>query len=117
MWHKQRRFVVNNVTRDELFDKFTGDVSTWCLCQGWRCEGLLWLNDSLSENGAQEYAVVRESDMSQVESVTVSWMSQKRLRDFINEFPAQDDHLNLGPVTNQLDTPGEHRAIRCPLCA
>ena len=118
MWHKQRRFVVADVANyQELLDKFKGEVGTWCLCNGFRCQGYLWLNDSLSENGAQEYAVVREADLTQVESVTVSWMSRAELAEFMRLFVSDGLVLELGVVTNRIDTVEEHRKARCPLCA
>ena len=118
MWHKQRKFVVADVaSAEELLDKFKGEVGTWCLCNGWRCQGCLWLNDSLSENGAQEYAVVREADMTQVESVTVSWMSREELGQFLRSLASQENPLILEVVTNTIESGEEHRRSRCPLCA
>ncbi len=58
---------------------------TWTKCTGLRWNGWLLLNDSFSEDGAQEYAVVRESDMVQVESLTVSWMSKDELLKLMQE--------------------------------
>jgi len=118
MWHKRRKFVVADVASpEELLDKFKGEVGTWCRCNGWRCQGYLWLNDSLSENGAQEYAVVREADMMQVESVTVSWMRREELGQFIRSLASQENPLHLEMVTNAIESGEEHRRSRCPLCA
>ena len=40
---------------------------------------MLWLNDSTGPDGAQEYAVVREEDLMQVESIPASWCSEDEL--------------------------------------
>jgi hypothetical protein len=73
MIHHQRTFGVITVQSvGELVDNLT--EHTWTLCTGFSFEGLLFLNDSFSEDGAQEYAVVRNG--RQIESLTVSWMSR-----------------------------------------
>ena len=76
MIHESRRFhlvVVDSV--GQLVDDFK--KYTWTLCTGFSLQGFLFLNDSFSEDGAQEYAVVR--DGQQIESITVSWMSRAEL--------------------------------------
>lgn len=73
MLHQHRRFGVITVQSvGELVENLT--EHTWTLCTGFSLQGLLFLNDSFSEDGAQEYAVVR--DGRQIESLTVSWMSR-----------------------------------------
>ena len=116
MWHRNRTFNVVDLSEpEELLEKLK--EHTWTLCAGWRLNGWLWLNDSLSEDGAHEYAVVHEQTMIQWESLTISWMSPEDVIAFIRMF-------NVGtapgpffpnPVTNKLDTPEEHG--RCHLCA
>jgi hypothetical protein len=44
--------------------------SRWTLCTGFAFQGLVFLNESVSEDGAQEYAVVRGE--RQMESLTIS---------------------------------------------
>jgi hypothetical protein len=76
MIHKNRAFHVATIeSADELAEKFTNH--TWTLCTGFRYRGYLFLNDSFSEDGASEFAVVRESDGLQVESVTFGWCSRE----------------------------------------
>ena len=78
MLHKNRVFGVKTYdSLDALADALF--QYTWVKCAGLRWGDWLLLNDSFSEDGAQEYAVVRESDMVQVESLTVSWMSKDEL--------------------------------------
>lgn len=77
--HKSRVWSVADVPDlDQLVEKLV--EHTWTGCQGFRWRGLLWLNDSTGADGAQEYAVVREEDLAQVESLTVSWMTRDELR-------------------------------------
>ena len=52
----------------ELVENLT--ERTWPLCTGFSLQEIFFLNDSFSEAGAQEYAVVR--DGRQIESLTVS---------------------------------------------
>jgi hypothetical protein len=48
---------------------------TWSGCTGYHLDEYLFLNDSFSPDGAQEFAVYRISDgqFTQIESITVSW--------------------------------------------
>lgn len=75
MIHKNRRWKITDVaTLEELSKKLI--CHSWCLCTGFRVivgarTELLVLNDSFSEDGAQEFAILR--DGVQVESLTVSW--------------------------------------------
>jgi hypothetical protein len=68
-------------TPAELAEKLT--QYTWTLCTAWRLGDLLFLNDSLSEDGAGEWAVVR--DGRQIESITFGWCDQTRALEYITE--------------------------------
>jgi hypothetical protein len=116
MFHQNRRFVVADIARaGDLVQKFKGPIQTWTLCTGWRYKGWLWLNDSLSENGAQEYAVVKEADMVQWESITVSWATEEFLRKFIQDLEQGEiEGPYYGGVANRIETPEQHG--RCELC-
>jgi hypothetical protein len=57
---------------------------------GFRFGGYLWLNDSTLPSGLQEYAVVRERDGLQVESVTVAWVFPEVLTLMITAAAAGD---------------------------
>ena len=80
MIHHHRTFGVGVVgSLDELVEKLT--EHTWTLCTCFAYQGLLFANDSFSEDGAQEYAVYKED--RQIESLTVSWMTRESLREVI----------------------------------
>jgi len=110
MLHHHRRFAVTVVPSiEELTEKLT--EHTWTLCTCFAYQGLLLANDSFSEDGAQEYAVYK--DARQVESLTVSWMTQERLREVI-EALLRGEYTEYGPVAPLHTEPAsEHR---CSLC-
>ena len=89
---------------------------TWTRCTAFELRTspdaapLLFLNDSFSEDGAQEYAVVREG--RQIESVTFSWCSRAEACDTI-AWLARGGGGDYGPVTVHLEPAATHR---CPLC-
>jgi hypothetical protein len=90
----------------------------WTTCTGFRHAGYLFLNDATSENGAQEYAVVKEATGQQVESLTVSWMEYPQVLAHITAATAGEyDDLNLGVVdlAGRCQSPAEHG--RCHACA
>lgn len=75
MLHKRRRFGVSEVqSAEELAKKLT--EHSWTCCTGFAFSGLLFLNDATSPDGAQEYAVVNEDTLEQIESVTFGWMKR-----------------------------------------
>ena len=79
MIHDKRRFQIKTCeSQEELIEQLT--QHSWTLCTGFRFDGFLWLNDAFSEDGAQEYAVILEKKMMQVESITVSWSTPEKLK-------------------------------------
>ena len=50
---------------------------TWCGCDAFELSGYLFLNDSTSADGAQEFAAMKregtDGSMVQIESITFSW--------------------------------------------
>lgn len=77
MMHRSRTFKVVDVSAEQLVASLSEPA--WTLCTAFRCGAYLWLNDATHEDGAAEYAVVRESDMAQVESITASWCTREQL--------------------------------------
>lgn len=117
--HQKRRWYVQPVSSaEDLAEKLT--EHSWTLCTGFHLGGYLFLNDATSENGAQEYAVLKplsEGGHVQVESITFSWCTRDQALELIREVLAGkfDAEAAFGPVFPALDTPEAHG--RCPLCA
>lgn len=70
MYHRNRKWAVTDVDSPEELAKNLTDW-IWTGCTGFRCRGYLFLNDSFSGDSIPEYGVVRESDLKQVESLTI----------------------------------------------
>ena len=112
MIHKHRTFCITPVPDLlTLVDKLT--AHTWTTCTGFAWQNLLLLNDSFSENGAQEYTVIR--DGYEIESLTVSWMTQETLTHTLIDLATDPDPRIYGTLTNPLETPAQHR--HCLACA
>lgn len=101
----------------ELAEKLT--ERTWTLCTGFRHRGYLYLNDSFSENGAQEYGVINEKTGKQVESITFSWCNYDEALAYIKDisegkydYQAWDSGVDL---SKQIQAPEQHGT--CPFCA
>lgn len=58
----------------------------YCGCVGFRCGRLLWLNDSSCGGNIQEWAVVRESDGRQCETISVGWIDKEDMVKEIIEY-------------------------------
>jgi hypothetical protein len=72
----------------ELADKLTS--TTWCLCNGFRIGDVIFINDSTSEDGAAEFAVIEvDSEQpthgKQIESITFGWLH--------DDVPAALEHI------------------------
>jgi hypothetical protein len=88
---------------------------TWTGCTGYQLDEYLFLNDSFSPDGAQEFAVFRKSDgkFIQIESITIfSWsFSENHLEDVLTQ--AMQSQLSIGSYELQLEDAEIHR---CHLC-
>jgi len=115
LFPRRDRVVIEVESAVVLAEKLT--QHTWCGCNGFRLGGYLFLNDSTSPDGAQEFAVVRESDMRQVESITFSWCRQDEAQKYIERSIAGEfDHVMNSPVDrNTIQSPEEHG--HCCHCA
>lgn len=121
MFHKTRTWCVSpKGTPEEVARLLT--ESTWTLCTALEHGGYLFLNDSTSEDGAQEYAVVKKPtepgrQYMQVESITFGWCSYDQALGYVRQALAGHyDALDfVRAVDPRLDPAAEHR--RCPLCA
>ena len=121
MMHKRRRWCVSLAESPE---KLASDLTerTWTLCTGLEFQGYLFLNDSTSENGAQEYAVVKLPEKPggkyfQVESITFGWCDyDKAIANVRKAIDGEMDESDfVSEVNPHLDTVDEHGT--CHLCA
>ena len=109
MIHTNRTFALHQVnTLAELIENLT--KHTWTRCTAFQLDALFFLNDSFSEDGAQEYAVVR--DGRQIESVTVSWLSRGEAYG-IFRLLVDGGGVDLGPCNPTIEDQTDHI---CPLC-
>ena len=109
MVHTKRQYNIAKVeTVEELAEKLK--ATTWTLCTGFEHEGCLFLNDSFTEDSAQEYAVIKSG--RQVESITFSWCSQEEAQEAIRDVIA-GKIVDTGPVSPRLD----HPEGTCSLCS
>ncbi|MEZ5065892.1 MAG: hypothetical protein R3B81_14255 [bacterium] len=113
MLHERRRFHVADVEGVyDLCEKLT--QHTWTLCTGFRlrAEGqtLLFLNDSTSEDGAQEYAVFAGD--RQVESITFGWCTLERAEELVCQV-LDGRVVDMGSFELRLDESPDHV---CHLC-
>ena len=81
-----RRWRITDVDNAEELATAIMEFATHHLCAGFRCQGILWLNDSSSPDTyiVQEWAVVREKDRLQCESISF-WTDNGSRRDLIIE--------------------------------
>jgi hypothetical protein len=89
MFFEKRKYKVKKYdTVDALMDDFER-CQTWCLCDGFKAEGVLILNDSTCEDGAQEYAVIIPAQDrktgTQIDSITASWCKPGEMRRIFKE--------------------------------
>lgn len=117
MIHTRRRYSISDAASAEELARDLAEMS-WTLCTGFRLGPWLLLNDAFSEDGAQEYAVIREETLEQVESITVSWMNEERLLAFLEGLLAGTEGVSMGRLERlRLEDPSEHRRLYCTLCA
>lgn len=123
MLHSNRIWCLAEV---ESADQLAADLTqqTWCCCQAFKVKGhdrYIWLNDSTSADGAQEYAVLKlgpgEGEITQIESITFGWCDRAKAFKFIQEtLNGKDDNNDFAiPVTATIQHPKEHGS--CPHCA
>ena len=97
----------------ELAHKLT--QFTWTLCSGFSHRGILYLNDSFSEDGAAEFGVVREADGVQFESVTFGWMAESDALKTILGYTESQPDFNFGTLnlSKSLAHPVGSQCERC----
>ena len=119
--HANRRWCVGPV---ESTGQLAGWLTerTWTLCTAFAIGGYLFLNDATSEDGAQEYAVVKTPARAgepyrQVGSITMGWCSKDRALAYIEDALAgrMDGEDFVRSVSPRLRSPSGHG--RCAHCA
>lgn len=113
MIHQRRIFrVTPAASPSELVDKLVDQ--SWTLCTAFSLGDLVFANDAFSEDGAQEYAVVR--DGRQIESITFSWIKDRAHPvATIEKMLAGAPGVDMGEVTLRTNHPAGSNS--CPLCA
>ena len=116
MIHATRVFQVIEEVRSiaDLAENLTENTQTLCtafkLVSAPDAEPLLFLNDSFSENSAQEYAVVRGG--RQVESITFSWCSRAEAHNHIN-WLVEGGGGDYGEIEVRLEPAETHSCVHC----
>ncbi|TWT61668.1 hypothetical protein [Rubinisphaera italica] len=123
MLHSDRVWCVAEIaSAEELARKLT--EVTWCCCTAFTVAGhprYVWLNDSTSPDGAQEFAVCcfgqTKAEFRQLESITFGWSDyDKALQFILATLNGEDDNNEWScPVTAVIQTTEEHG--RCGHCA
>ena len=119
MLHADRRFsVTSEEDAEQLAYKLT--TRTWTGCTGFRHGGYLFLNDSFSADGAQEFAVFRGQELAgklvQIESITFGWMNAEEAVTTIRDV-ARGRYDDVMHVVHELTLEPPEQHERCPLCA
>ncbi len=109
MMHRTRRCVADVAFPEELANMLTR--WEWTLCTGFRHRGYLYLNDG----DPGEFAIVREADMAQVESITFGWCSREEAQAHIERITTGGFTICYAVVTCPIEAPQEHGS--CGHCA
>lgn len=116
MMHERRIWTVAPIESAEELARMLTEHD-WTLCTAFELQGYLFLNDATSEDGIQEYAVVKRCDdgtFLQVESVTFGWCDFGRALEHVRR--ATEGRNEFATIASpRLDTPEQHE--RCPLCS
>ena len=124
MIHKRRWMV--GIVEDPLELATKLAESTWTLCTGFavaRHEQYVFLNDSISEDGAVEFGVIKIDpetvEQHQLESITFGWCTVEKSVEYIRQAIAgeMDNSDFRQQVDLKIETPEDHRKKRCQLCA
>lgn len=119
MLYSKREWCVATVeSAGELAEKLT--EHTWTLCTGFRLGDYVYLNDSVSEDTAVEFGVVKEVESGrwiQIETVTFGWLNEERSLEAIQNIQKGecDSVWALKISAPVLESSEEHGS--CELCA
>ena len=96
-------------TAEVLAEKLT--QHTWTLCTAFQLGALLFLNDSTSEDGAGEWAILK--DGQQIETITFGWCSTEQALDYISQLQSGTLGTPFGAITPRFHPPRQP----CAACA
>ena len=114
MFHSNRRWCIAKVNSAEELAKKLAET-TWCCCTGFEFDGYLWLNDSTSPDGAQEFAVLKlngpNGKPAQIESITFGWCEYEISLEYIKHTLEGLDDQNsfrreVEPILETPESPG-----------
>lgn len=119
IFHRGRRFGIKYCsTLDELIEDLV--TERWVLCQGWRLNDCLFLNDSFPENSLFDIAVMRIKSQTgtkvlcdQLDSLIINLYGVKELQERIrlaltcDTFPYGEERITAEPL-------GDHK--HCMWC-
>ena len=119
MLHKERHWCVVPVDSAQELAETLSD-QTWTLCTGFRLGEYVYLNDSVSEDTAVEFRVVKELEPGswvEIDTVTFGWLNKERSLEVIQAIQkaARDSVWSAKIRPPVLEDPGEHGL--CELCA
>ena len=120
MIHDKRKFgVALESDPAVLASKLQGQ--TWTACSAFRIGRYIFANDSFSEDGAQEYAVLADfghEELAQIESITFGWCDPAKALFYVENVLAglYDDAASRNPVNVSRDQI-EPKHGTCGACA
>jgi hypothetical protein len=121
MFHDKRIWCVQHGASAEELTRYLTEF-TMCCCCGFELDGYLFLNDSTSADGGQEYAVLRKPNTPdtpyvQIESITFGWCDFTKGLQYVRDILAgrYDSSEFTQPVRPHLQTSHEHGS--CHFCA
>lgn len=122
MYFEKRKLRIYKIDDIKELAQKLASFNTQCLCTGFLFQDVLFINDSSSEDGAQEYAIVlpqKDAQMGlQIESVTFGWIEDEakriqtildmvKYKDEIGEAPIHE------PVKLNVDDSEKHSCRYC----
>ncbi len=116
MLHKNR---VRNIKCMNDVNELAKELTqiTWVGCQGFKIKNYYLLNDSTSEDSAQEYTIVwaTKGVLLEIESVTFGWMSTDSAEKFLREMLNGKYNNHIYRVCSKKILETENH--KCALCA
>ena len=119
MFFENRPYKIYEETDAAVLAEKLAAGRTWCLCNGFKYKDVWFLNDSTSEDGAQEYAALIQGvdgTFFQVESITFSWCSVEQATEHIDDCVAYVSDPSAAPIFKQKSVHFSHVAGSCRYC-